>query len=166
MSPPFLVYPSTQQAHIMISAGEMKEIIQDLLTSQRLAVLSTQMSGRPYSNLIAFAATEDLKEILFATTRATRKYANLMAEPHVSLLVDNRSNQETDFGEASAVTVLGGAEEVRGSERDRYVQLYLNKHPYLKEFVTAPSCALIKIRVEKFIMVTQFQEVREIYPTP
>jgi nitroimidazol reductase NimA-like FMN-containing flavoprotein (pyridoxamine 5'-phosphate oxidase superfamily) len=150
----------------MIDAVEMREIVQDLLNSQRLAVLSTQMSGRPYSNLIAFAATEDLKDILFATTRATRKFANLTAEPHVSLLIDNRSNQETDFGEASAVTVLGTAEEVMYPEREKYLQLYLEKHPYLEEFVTSPTCALIRVKVEKFIMVTQFQEVREIYPTP
>jgi nitroimidazol reductase NimA-like FMN-containing flavoprotein (pyridoxamine 5'-phosphate oxidase superfamily) len=150
----------------MIDAVEMREIVQDLLNSQRLAVLSTQMSGRPYSNLIAFAATEDLKDILFATTRATRKFANLTAEPHVSLLIDNRSNQETDFGETSAVTVLGTAAEVLGPEREKYLKVYLKKHPYLEEFVSSPTSALIKVKVEKFIMVTQFQEVREIYPAP
>jgi nitroimidazol reductase NimA-like FMN-containing flavoprotein (pyridoxamine 5'-phosphate oxidase superfamily) len=150
----------------MIDAVEMQKIVQELLNSQRLAVLSTQMSGRPYSNLIAFAATDDLKEIFFATTRATRKFSNLTAEPRVSLLIDNRSNQETDFGEASAVTVLGTAEEVLGSERESYLQLFLKKHPYLEEFVTAPTCALIRVKVEKFIMVTQFQEVREVYPAP
>jgi len=150
----------------MIDAKEMRELVQGLLNSQRLAVLSTSMSGRPYSNLIAFAATDDLREIFFATTRATRKFANLTAEPRVSLLVDNRSNQETDFGEASALTVLGTAEEVLGIEQEKYQQLYLKKHPYLEDFVTAPTCALIRVKVEKFIMVTQFQEVREIYPTP
>lgn len=150
----------------MIDAKEMRELVQGLLNSQRLAVLSTSMSGRPYSNLIAFAATDDLREIFFATTRATRKFANLTAEPRVSLLVDNRSNQETDFGEASALTVLGTAEEVLGIEQEKYQQLYLKKHPYLEDFVTAPTCALIRVKVEKYIMVTQFQEVREIYPTP
>jgi nitroimidazol reductase NimA-like FMN-containing flavoprotein (pyridoxamine 5'-phosphate oxidase superfamily) len=150
----------------MMSALDMKEIIQNLLNSQRLAVLSTLMSGRPYSNLIAFAVTDDLKNIFFATTRATRKFANLTAEPRVSLLMDNRRNQETDFGEASAVTVLGTAEEVIGPDRDQYLRLYLKKHPYLEDFTTAPTCALIRVKVEKYIMVTQFQEVREIYPTP
>jgi nitroimidazol reductase NimA-like FMN-containing flavoprotein (pyridoxamine 5'-phosphate oxidase superfamily) len=150
----------------MIDAMEMREIVQSLLHSQRLAVLSTLMSGRPYSNLIAFAVTDDLRDIFFATTRATRKFANLTVEPQVSLLMDNRSNQETDFGEASAVTVLGSAEEVLGPERDKYLQLYLKKHPYLEDFITAPTCALIRVKVEKYIMVTQFQEVREIYPTP
>jgi len=150
----------------MIDTAEAKEIVQSLLTGQRLAVLSTQMSGRPYSNLIAFAASEDLKYIFFATNRATRKFGNLTAEPRVSLLVDNRSNQETDFGEASAVTVLGTAAEVIGPEREEHLQLYLQKHPYLKEFVTPPTCAFIRVKVEKFVMVTQFQEAREIYPAP
>jgi heme iron utilization protein len=150
----------------MIDTGEMQEIVHNLLNSQRLAVLSTQMSGQPYSNLIAFAVTQDLKNILFATTRATRKYANLTTEPRVSLLIDNRSNQETDFGEASAVTILGTAAEVLGPDRERYLQVYLKKHPYLEEFVSSPTCALIRVKVEKYIMVTQFQEVREIYPAP
>jgi nitroimidazol reductase NimA-like FMN-containing flavoprotein (pyridoxamine 5'-phosphate oxidase superfamily) len=150
----------------MMETVEIREIIQNLLHSQRLAVLSTQMSGRPYSNLVAFAATENLQDILLATTRATRKYANVTAEPRVSLLIDNRSNKETDFGETSAVTVLGTAAEVLGPERDKCLRIYLKKHPYLEEFVSAPTCALIKVRVEKFIMVTRFQEVREVYPAP
>jgi heme iron utilization protein len=79
------------------------------LTSQPLAVLSTHQAGQPYSNLIAFAATPDLESIFFATTRATRKFANLMADPRVALLIDNRANQEADFAEAAALTVLGSA---------------------------------------------------------
>jgi nitroimidazol reductase NimA-like FMN-containing flavoprotein (pyridoxamine 5'-phosphate oxidase superfamily) len=150
----------------MIDTAKTREIIQNLLHSQRLAVLSTQMSGRPYSNLVAFAATADLQDILIATTRATRKYANVTEEPRVSLLIDDRSNEETDFGETSAVTVLGTAAEVQGQKREQYLQIYLKKHPYLSEFVNAPTCALIRVKVERFIMVTRFQEVREISPAP
>jgi nitroimidazol reductase NimA-like FMN-containing flavoprotein (pyridoxamine 5'-phosphate oxidase superfamily) len=150
----------------MTDSVGLKEIIQHLLHSQRLAVLSTQMSGRPYSNLVAFAATQDLRYILIATTRATRKFANIITEPQVSLLIDNRNNEETDFGETSAVTVLGVAEEVLGPERERYLQIYLKKHPYLMDFVSAPTCALIRVKVERFIMVTRFQEVREVSPAP
>jgi len=150
----------------MIESAEIREVIQNLLHSQRLAVLSTQMSGRPYSNLVAFAATADLQDILIATTRATRKFANVTADPRVSLLIDNRSNEEMDFGETSAVTVLGVAEEVLGPERERYLQIYLKKHPYLMDFVSAPTCALIRVKVERFIMVTRFQEVREVSPAP
>ena len=149
----------------MEEIAEVWTVIRELLESQSLAVLSTQMSGRPYSNLIAFAASGDLKDIVFATPRASRKYANLIAEPRVSLLIDNRSNQEADFAQASAVTVLGTATEALDSDREKYLRLYLHKHPYLKEFVTAPSCALMQVKTEKFIVVSRFQEVREIYPT-
>jgi len=44
-------------------------------------VLSTQNHGQPYCNLIAIAATDDLKYLsLCHQPRATRKYANLMAD--------------------------------------------------------------------------------------
>jgi nitroimidazol reductase NimA-like FMN-containing flavoprotein (pyridoxamine 5'-phosphate oxidase superfamily) len=149
----------------MEEIAEVWAIIRELLESQRLAVLSTQGKEQPYSNLVAFAVTPDLQYLIFATTRATRKYANLMSEPRVSQLIDNRSNQEADFVQASAVTVLGTATEALDSDREKYLRLYLHKHPYLKEFVTAPSCALMRIKVGKFIVVTRFQEVREIFPS-
>ncbi len=153
----------------MTEAVEVKRILTELFASQRLAVLATlaaEEPRRPYANLIAFAATADLKEIVFATTRATRKFANLAAEPRVALIVDNRSNRETDFGEAAAVTILGTAAEVLGPERERYQAIFLARHPYLRDFVTAPTCALLRVRVEKYILVTRFQEVHEVIPAP
>lgn len=148
----------------MSESIEVRDLVAVLLNSQRLAVLATIMAGRPYTNLIAFAATPDLQELIFATTRATRKFANLQAEPRVSLLVDSRRQDETDFGAAAALTILGTAMELQGPERQQYQKIFLNKHPYLEGFVTAPTCALLRVRVEKYILVTQFQEVREITP--
>ncbi len=147
----------------MKDSTEMLEHIQSLFTSQRLAVLATQDHGQPYSNLMAFAATPDLKHLVFATTRATRKYANLLADPRVSVLVDNRSNKPADFSRAAAVTVLGKAWELQGRERQDYLKIFLNKHPYLDEFTSSPTCALLKVTVEKYILVTRFQEVKELY---
>jgi nitroimidazol reductase NimA-like FMN-containing flavoprotein (pyridoxamine 5'-phosphate oxidase superfamily) len=138
------------------------DLIRDLLDSQRLAVLSTQDHGQPYSNIVAIAATADLRYLLFATTRATRKYANLMADSRVAVLVDNRRNDPADFAEAAALTALGQAWELQGTERQQLLEVYLNKHPYLEKFVAAPTCALLRIKVDKYIVVTRFQEVREI----
>jgi hypothetical protein len=45
-----------------------------LLTEQSYAVLCTQSQSQPYGSLIAFAASDDLKTIVFATPVATRKY--------------------------------------------------------------------------------------------
>lgn len=137
-------------------------VIRNLVESQKLAVLSTQNHGQPYSNLVAFAATADLQFLLFATTRATHKYANLMADPRVAVLVDNRKNDVADFTEATAFTALGKAWELQGAERQRFLAIYLEKHPNLKDFVAAPTCALLRVKVDKYIVVSRFQDVREV----
>lgn len=143
--------------------SELRKAIKGLLTSQQLAVLATQGGGQPYSSLVAFAATDDLKYLLFATTRTTRKFANLSAESRVAMLVDSRSNQDSDFHNALAVTAMGIAREVNDREREHFLKLYLKKHPYLQEFVESPSCALLSVRVDKYYMVSRFQNVMELH---
>jgi hypothetical protein len=110
---------------------------------------------------VAFAATSDLKNLVFATTRATRKFANLQSDPRVFMALDNRSNRVADFRKAVAATALGRAREVRGKEREQLAKMYLAKHPHLKEFVTSPTCALVKIRVDVYYLVWRFQNVLE-----
>lgn len=146
----------------MKKAAQLKEYLKDLFSSQRLAVLATQSKKQPYGNLVAFMATNDLKHLLFATPRATRKYANISKNPRVAMVVDNRSNREADFQEAAAVTATGVVKETKGSERDRFQKLYLTKHPYLQEFVSSPTCALLKVEVETYTVVNRFQNVTEL----
>ncbi len=141
----------------------MRKALKDLFNAQHLGVLATQGAGQPYSSLVAFAATDDLKYLVFATTRATRKYANLSSESRVAMLIDNRSNQDSDFHNAVAVTAMGTAEEVRDNEKDELLKQYLAKHPYLEEFVMAPTCALLKVRVDKYYLVSRFQNVMELH---
>jgi heme iron utilization protein len=133
--------------------------VRTLLATQRFAVLSTQERDHPYMNLVAFAETGDLRTILFATTRATRKYGNIVAKSGVAMLVDNRSNEVADIREAMAVTVIGTACEVSESLRDQLDRVYLEKQPHMKEFLSSPSTALIKVDVESYILVTRFQNV-------
>jgi heme iron utilization protein len=130
-----------------------------LFTSQGLAVVSTHEHGQPYCNLVAFASTEDLKHLVFATTRATRKFANIEDDPRISLLIDNRSNRVSDFHEAMAVTAIGRAVEVLGPEKDNLLKVYLAKHPHLEDFVMSPTCALMQVEVERYYVVSRFQHV-------
>jgi nitroimidazol reductase NimA-like FMN-containing flavoprotein (pyridoxamine 5'-phosphate oxidase superfamily) len=144
----------------------MRKDLEELFTTQPLAVLSTQNAGQPYASLVAFATSEDLKELYFATTRATRKYANLSSDPRVAMLVDSRSNEVSDFRWAMAVTATGKAEEVEGQEKDKVLKTYLAKHPHLDDFVSSPSCALLKIRVQRYYVATRFQNVIEVHVKP
>jgi len=140
---------------------QIKQILNELFISQKLAVLGTHQGGQPYGSLVAFAATSDLKNLVFATTRATRKFANLRSDPRVSMVLDNRSNRVADFRRAVAATALGRAKEVRGKEREKLAEMYLAKHPHLKEFIGSPTCALVKMRVEVYYLVWRFQNVLE-----
>jgi len=140
---------------------KIREILRELFASQKLAVLGTHQGGQPYGSLVAFAVSPDLKNLFFATTRATRKFANLQADSRVSMVLDNRSNRVIDFRKAVAATALGRAKEVRGEERKRLAKIYLAKHPHLKDFIASPTCALVRIRVEVYYLVWRFQNVFE-----
>ena len=142
---------------------KLQQTISDLLTTQKLAVLSSFGRGQPYASLMAFAATDDLKHIIFATTRSTRKYKNLSSEPNASLLIDNRSNDEKDFSRAVAATVLGRTQEVKGRRKKQFQNTYLLKHPHLKDFIASPSCALFILQVQKYYVVSRFQNVQELH---
>lgn len=143
----------------MEKTTQFKKYLKSLLSKQKLAVLAIQDSKQPYGNLVAFIATDDLKHLLFATRRATRKYANISKNPRIAMVVDSRSNRVSDFKRAAAVTATGMVKEVVGPQKRRFQNLYLSKPPYLKEFVSSPTCALMKMDVETYYVVRQFQHL-------
>ena len=81
---------------------QLTDKLSRLLASQKLAVLSTNKEGQPYSCLVAIAGTADLKHLLFCTARSTRKYGEIKDDPRVSVLIDNIANRESDFRDAFA----------------------------------------------------------------
>jgi heme iron utilization protein len=143
--------------------AELELLLRKLFSNQLLAVLGTQSQAGPYGSLVAFYATDDLKYLVFATARSTRKYDNLTSTPQVAMVIDNRSNKEGDFQEAIAVTAVGKAKEVESSEKEQLQTLYLAKHPCLFDFVQTPACALLKIEAETYYIVRQFQQVTELH---
>jgi nitroimidazol reductase NimA-like FMN-containing flavoprotein (pyridoxamine 5'-phosphate oxidase superfamily) len=142
---------------------KLKGYLRELFAATGLAVLATQKEGAPYCSLVAFVADESLGRLMFSTSRSTRKFANLQAEPRVSLLIDNRSNRPSDFRDAMAATATGKVFEVEGEERARLTRLYLDRHPHLEEFVTAPTSALLAVEVDTYYIVRRFQHVMELH---
>ena len=136
----------------MDSFTNPENLIKDLLTAQLFGVLNTWGGKSPYSNLVAFAADQNLRSLYFATIRSTQKYRNITLHPDISLLVDNRSNKESDLRNAIAVTCQGWAQETSGTERENGLKIYLKKHPALKSLIEEPDCALIRIIVSGYIL--------------
>ena len=138
---------------------EVIERLRRLMHDQPLGVLAASGRADTHACLVAFAVTKDLREVVFATSRSTRKFDLLQENPRAALLVDDRSNEVRDFRDASAVTAHGLAAEVEAGRLNELRKLYIGKHPYLEDFVRAPSCALMTIAVETYDLVGNFQEV-------
>lgn len=150
----------------MNNTPEKTDILKGLCTGQPLAVLATDTGSGPYASLVAFAVTPDLRQFYFATLRDTRKWANLAGNPNVSLLIDNRSNQATDFNQAAAATVLGIAGELNGAELETGLAIFLSRHPHLADFAAATGCALFRVQIASIYLVTRFQNVTEFNFSP
>jgi len=127
-----------------------------------LAVLASGDRKGPYTSLVAFSCTDDLRFLLFVTDRFTRKYKNMAENPNVSLLIDNRSNHPSDFENAIAVTAVGKAAAAGEDEKEEMRECFLSKHPQLKDFVNAPDTVLMKVETDFYYPVSCFQQVREI----
>jgi nitroimidazol reductase NimA-like FMN-containing flavoprotein (pyridoxamine 5'-phosphate oxidase superfamily) len=147
----------------MQTADDIHKHIQRLFAGQKLAVVATHHSQQPYASLVAFVATDDLKHIDFVTPKTTRKFANLSADKRVAILINNSTNQSSDFHRAISVTAVGEAQEVTGGQRERLVDPYLDKHPYLEEFARSPTCALVRVTVQSYYLVRNFQHVMELH---
>ena len=150
----------------MNKKADFHKHLRELFHSQNLATLSTQQSGQPYASLVAFFASEDFRHIYFATPNTTRKYANLMAENRVAMLINSSTNQVSDFHRAISVTAIGKAAELNGQKAEAIRKQYLTRHPYLADFVNSPTCALIDMTVTTYYMVRNFQNVTELHMSP
>jgi heme iron utilization protein len=137
------------------------DVLKELLVLQQLAAVATQMPAGPYASLVAFSVSDDLRKIAFVTSRTTAKFRNLSANPNVSLLIDSRTHSVEDFSTGTAVTAVGKATEITGSEAVATAKRFIGKHPYLEDFVQLPTTAIVQVCVEKYYIVTRFQHVVE-----
>ena len=133
--------------------------IDHLFKTQLQGVMATQQQEQPYTSLMGFAHTPDLRYLIFATYRDTQKHTNLLLNSAVSFLIDDRSNDPVDYQQAVAISVCGCAQAIPDAERAGFLASYLTKHPTLRDFVSSPDCALLRVAVSCYRVVSQFQAV-------
>lgn len=129
---------------------------------ERHSVLATDSGGQPYTSLVAYALTPDARGLLFATPKKTTKYRNILRNRRVSLMIDTRSNSPRGYLESEALTVIGEARVLRkGAKQQAMADLFIRKHPRLREFVRAGSTALILVSINRIMHAGRFQTVTE-----
>ncbi len=130
-----------------------------LLNQQRLATLATLSQATPYCNLVAFTHSDDLQTILFSTPRKSTKYANIAHNPNVALLIDSRTESGSDAQAGMAVTALGIVEDLVPQEVEALKSQHAGRHPQFKDFIYSPDCALMQVRVQRYILVSSLRDV-------
>ncbi len=107
------------------------------LRQHRLAVVSTARDGAPQAAVVGIAVTDAL-DIVSDTVTTSRKYANLIADPRVALVVG------WDFGQT--VQVEGWAAVLAGDELAACKQVYFAVWPDGRERERWPDIAYIRVR--------------------
>jgi nitroimidazol reductase NimA-like FMN-containing flavoprotein (pyridoxamine 5'-phosphate oxidase superfamily) len=145
--------------------AKTRERLTQLFDSQLIAVLGTSSGDDPYTCLVGFRFTPDLKHLIFATMRNRLKYRQISSNPRVSLIIDDRKNSPSDFNHATSVTIVGSALDTKEPERGKLANMLVERHPFLNDFVKDPSCAIMKVMVEKMYVVGEFESVQKIMMT-
>jgi hypothetical protein len=115
-----------------------QQSILTFLQQQRLAVVSSlSPHGTPQSALVGIAVTPDF-EVIFDMARASRKYANLTANPACSLVIGWAGEQTCQFE--------GMAFEPADPERSRYLEHYFAVWPDGRERMQSPAITFLVVR--------------------
>lgn len=137
----------------------LKQEIASLLDQQVQCVLATIDDRRPCQHMMAFARSEDLSRIYLATYLDTRKYRNMLSNPSVSLLWDNRSGRDDDHVEGISLIALGRAELLDGPSRVDIHRALSARNPALKSLLEDDSCRIFAVRVEDYQWTRGYQQV-------
>ncbi|SMP53504.1 pyridoxamine 5'-phosphate oxidase family protein [Desulfonatronum lacustre] len=133
----------------------MHDSIRELIQSQNACVLATSRNNAPHASLMGFVPSEDCSTFFLATYRNTTKFANIQANPEVSLLLDDRAAHPVqDRRETKALTVHGRAEILKDLEQCRTVADILRRRlPHLQDFLNGPDIAFIAVQAVDFLLL-------------
>lgn len=139
---------------------DVTERLSQMNITQRHAVLATVSDAGPYTSLVDFAMTPDMKNVVFAVPKTANKFRHVQQNKEVSLLIDTRKNSVSDYLKAEAVTLTGIAKVVKKGKRwDELSKILIKKHPILKKFVHASTTVLILVEVRRRLHVSRFQTI-------
>lgn len=94
-------------------------------------------SGAPQAAVVGFAVSDEL-EIVFDTLESTRKYANLVADPRVALVIG--------WDDAITAQIEGVADVLAGAELARLRECYFGPYPDGRERLAWPGITHIRVR--------------------
>ena len=144
----------------------MLDRMKALLKESDLCALATCRDKKPHCSLMTYITDEQGLTVYMITNKKTNKWANITANPHVSLLIDTRTRETGPAGEAlTALTVDGIVLPAENeSERRRIIRRMVDRRPQLGELASDPETVPLIIKVTSFLLLdgvldSYYQEV-------
>lgn len=133
-------------------------VARGLLRRSRQGALATLMtaSGDPYCSLVNVASAPDGSPLLLISRLALHT-RNLLADPRVSLMLDER--RAGDPLEGSRIMVRGRAEAVETAVPESWRRRYLAAHPSAQVFVEFKDFLFARIQIEGVHLVAGFGRI-------
>jgi pyridoxine/pyridoxamine 5'-phosphate oxidase len=111
----------------------------EFVRGRGLAVVATRTrEGDPEAALVGITAT-DRGDLVFDTSRRSRKYANLQADQRVAVVIG--------WDDELTVQIEGNADEPSGDDRQRCLEAYFAQHPDGRDRAKDPDITHIRIKV-------------------
>lgn len=108
------------------------------LRRYKLAVQATvSADGAPQAAVVGIAVTDDL-EIIFDTVETTRKYANLMSNPRIALVIG--------WDDEATAQIEGIADMPLGAELERVRAAYFAVYPDGRDRLAWPGITHVRVR--------------------
>jgi heme oxygenase (biliverdin-IX-beta and delta-forming) len=138
-------------------------LTRSLLRRSRQGALATLMagSGDPYCSLVNVASHADGSPILLISRLAIHT-KNLLADPRVSLMLDERA--PGDPLEGARIMLQGFAEAAAADDLDAVRGRYLNAHPSAQAFVEFQDFFFVRIRPTTTHLVAGFGRIIDLKP--
>ena len=131
----------------------MIEKIKALAREKDICVLATVSEKGPYCSLMAYAVDENAIEFYMTTLRLTKKFANIVTNPNVSLLIDSRETMPRS--NAQALTVFGKCEifSSHDPKRKTIKKELLTRHPHLDRILNKLDSEILCIKAESYLFL-------------
>jgi heme iron utilization protein len=141
-----------------------EKLARSLLRRRREGALATLLrsSGAPYCSLVNLASHPDGSPILLISRLAVHT-KNVLADPRVSLMLDERS--EGDPLEGARIMLLGTAIEADTADVPLLRQRYLNAHPAAAGYIDFKDFSLFKVETRGAHLVAGFGRIVDLVPS-
>ena len=128
------------------------DVMKKMVRDNSVCVLATSSEDSPHCSLMAYVTDDDCSCLYMTSHKSTRKYQNLIINPHAGILIDTR---EYDLGKGKsmvkALTIEGSFNDVlKGDEKKSVYGRFLDVHPDMKDFVEDPNVEFFSVKIKSF----------------